>query len=261
RNFRTCSEIAGLMFSRHNLMNYEKRARNTQFSLRRGFARSALACAFIALPVFATHGEAPPPRALNVSGEGVVALPLRFAHITVSVTSREKTAAAAQADTAGRADRLVKTLKAESVSQLKTVRVALHTIVDDKKTGRTVEYFSSNTLSFRVAIERAGRLLDRAVASGADHIDQVQLIPDDAELAAARKQAMAAAAQDAREKADVVLSALGLRAKDIRQINVDVQFASPSPMQTRQRLENSANTPIVGGDTEARAVVHLTVGY
>lgn len=212
--------------------------------------------ALSAPPIFGETQSAP---VLNVTGEGVVSVPVKFARITVSVTSTKKTAASAQADAGDRADRLVRMLKAEQVSQLNTERISLRTIVDNKKTGRTIQYFASNTLSYRVAIERAGKLLDKSVTSGADKIDSVQLIPEDSAVAAARKKAMAAAALDAREKADVVLLALGLRAKQIRQIDVDLQFGSPMPI-TRQSI-SKMRTPVVGGQTEIRVIVRMSVGY
>ncbi|MCR9142163.1 MAG: SIMPL domain-containing protein [bacterium] len=236
-----------------------------QSIFRRNFnlARTLLA-AFCVL-AFASPGallfaeDATQAPTLHVAGEGVVAVPLRYARITLSVTSTQKTAALAQADTAKRADRVVQALQGAGVQDLKTQSIALRTITRDKKTGRIVEYFSSNTMSFRVAIEAAGRMLDRCVEAGANNINQVQLVPDDADLAAARKDAMAAAALDAREKADIVLSALGLRAKVIRQINVDMQFGAPTPMRMQRMSE--ASTPVVGGDAQVRATVRLAVGY
>ncbi len=245
-----------LAFAGYNLMKLSIAPRAMRGIL------TLILCTIWLLPLGAVSAESAAAPALNVSGEGSVALSLRFAQITVSVTSTQKTAAAAQADTAKRADRLVAMLQGAGVERLKTQSIALRRVVHNKKTGQVVEYFSSNTLGFRVPIAQAGEILDRSVKAGANMINQVQLVPDDAEFAEARKQAMAAAALDAREKADVVLSALGLRAKKIQQINVDVGFASPppSPVMRQQSMRESA-TPVVGGDTEVRAIVHLTVSY
>lgn len=218
------------------------------------------ACCFVSATALLAQDATPRP-VLNVSGEGVISIPVKYAEIMLSVTSTKPTAAQAQADAAKRADKLVQMLKGEQVAQLKTVRIALNTLVHDKKTGREVEYFAVNTLSFRVEIDRAGELLDKSVAAGANNIDSVQLIPEDRVLAAARKQAMAAAALDAREKADVVLGALGLRAKQILQIDVDLQFATPYPMRQVMNEMRESTTPVVGGDANVRANVRLSVGY
>ena len=225
-------------------------------------AAALLAFVFGVTPASAQQNEKP---SLHVSGEGVVALPVEFAEIVVSIVSQNKNAARAQAETADRADRVVNMLRGEQVKQLKTVRIHLGTIVHikgkDRDGEREIEYIATNSISFRTDVERAGELLDKSIASGAKNIDSVQLLPSDAALAKARKAAMAAAAKDARDKGDVVLTALGLRAKRISQIHVDANFAMPMPsrMQTMELRESS--TPVVGGDAEVRASVRLVIEY
>jgi hypothetical protein len=230
--------------------------RNLLLALR--YMTLAVVCVLVAQ---APLGAEDPRPVVNVSGEGVVTVPLKFARITLGVSARAKTAARAQADTAGRAEALVRMLKAEQVEGLQTVRIALVPIIEDKKTGREIEYLSTNTLSFRVELERAGELLDKAIQAGANTIDSVGLVPDDQALADARKRALAAAALDAREKARIVLGALGLREKQIVQIDVDVHFSPPIPLQQFRNEIREARTPVVGGESDVRVTVRMAVSY
>lgn len=198
---------------------------------------------------------------LNVSGTGSVVLPVSYAKITLSVSAVDRSAAAAQANTAKRADKLVTMLKKERVNKLQTESISLHTQYRQPKNGaRITEYRSVNTLSFRVPVARAGALLDKSIAAGADLIQSVELRPADEAAEEARKQAMAAAAVDARDKADVVLSALGLRAKQIVQIDVNYQANNPVPLRQMTRVQESL-TPVVGGEASIRATVRIAVSY
>ncbi len=198
---------------------------------------------------------------LNVSGTGSVALPVSYAKITLSVSAVDRSAAAAQANTAKRADQLVTMLQKERVGKLQTESISLRIQSRQPKNGaRITEYRSMNRLSFRVPVARAGELLDKSVAAGADLIRSVELRPDDEAAKEARKQAMAAAAVDARDKADVVLSALGLRAKQIVQIDVNYQANNPVPVRQLARVQESL-TPVLGGEANITATVRMTVGY
>ncbi len=200
---------------------------------------------------------------LSVSGEGVVSVTATHAQIQLGVFSEAKSARAAQAETARKANAVVNMLRGEDASDIETVRISLQPRYERKKTSGETEiegYISTNVLSFRIELKRAGELLDKSVKAGANRIESVQLTADDKVLKQARERALAAAAVDARAQAKIVLDALGLKMKRITQINAGAAFPGPRPYAINQMRE-SADTPVVGGDLEVRANVSMVVEY
>lgn len=215
----------------------------------------------LAGPLAAQTNESKPH--LSVSGEGIVNVTATHAQIQLGVHSEGKTANAAQAETARKANAVVNMLRGEKASQIETVRIALQPRYEHKKSSGETEiigYVSTNVLAFRIEIGRAGELLDKSVKAGANRIESVQLTADDKILKEAREQALAAAAVDARAQAKIVLDALDLKMKRIVQINAGVAFPGPQPYAINQMREG-AGTPVVGGDLEVRANVSMVVEY
>ncbi len=99
--------------------------------------------------------------------------------------------------------------------------------------------------------------------AGATQINGISFVANDEAIAAAQKQALKEATQDARQQADAVFSALGFKSKEIVSIQVNNATAPPPPMFLRAEAAKVADssTPVVGGEQEVEASVTLQISY
>ena len=207
-------------------------------------------------------------RTVSVSGTGQVGVPVAFASIELGVESQAETATAAQAATAAKNQALIQLLESRNVQKLETRSIQLFPIYKRTKTepeNRLVGYRSSNIVSFRVEIPRAGEILDAAVKTGANRLQSLSLIAKDEDLAKARERALALAAKDARKKGDIILGALELEFKDIVRIDASQSTAGPV-YRGRQVLETAAAdsgavTQIRGSEVNVQARVQMVIRY
>jgi hypothetical protein len=130
---------------------------------------------------------------------------------------------------------------------------------------RITGYAANNTVSFRIPTEKAGTLLDNAVKAGATQINGISFVANDEAIAAAQKQALKEATQDAQQQAYAVFSALGFKSKEVVSIQVNNASAPPPPMFLRAEAAKLANadasTPVVGGEQQVEASVTLQISY
>jgi uncharacterized protein YggE len=91
----------------------------------------------------------------------------------------------------------------------------------------------------------------------------VNFTASDEAIAAAQKQALRQATQDAQTQADAVLSTLNLTRKDI--VNIQINAATPPPpmpvLERAALASKAADTPIIGGEQEVQAAVTLQLSY
>lgn len=116
-------------------------------------------------------------------------------------------------------------------------------------------YRATNVLTVRVSdIARVGEVLDGAVAAGANQVLGVQFGLADPD--ALRMDALRDAVQDARTKAQVIASPLGLQVGEV----TDVQEVSgPVPGRTDIAFAPAAaSTPIEPGQLQVQAQVEVT---
>lgn len=203
---------------------------------------------------------------LTVTGRGTEMVTTTLAQVRLGVEARGSTANEVQQEVARRSNSVVALLKSRNVERLETTGINLSpTYRYDNGNQTLTGYTGSNIVSFRVATEKAGTLLDEAVAAGASRIDGVSFVASDAAIAAAQKNALRAATQDAQAQADAVLSALGLTRKEVVNIQVNQAFAPPPrPVFSAQAADMAvakAPTPVIGGDQQVEASVTLQIRY
>lgn len=201
-------------------------------------------------------------RTISVSGEGRIAIEATEAQVQLGVETRGASADAAQAAAARQADSLVTYLRGQSVQRLQTSSISLQPMYDQN--GREITgYIARNTVSFQVPVNRAGTIIDNAVRAGATRIDSLQTLASESAVESARSRALAAAAQDARNQANVVLEALGLAPREIIQINV-AGAALPPPVfveNVRAMADARPTSPVEGGEQIVQANVTLQIRY
>lgn len=206
-------------------------------------------------------------RTLTVKGQGVERIPTTLSKVSLGVQVRGKAANVVQQEAARKSNAVVTLLKSQNVEKLQTTGIRLNPVYSYKDNVRKTQgYEATNTVSFRVPTEKAGKLLDEAIKAGATQIDSVSFVATEEAIIQARQQALKEATQDAQKQADAVFSSLGFTAKEI--VNIQVNNASmPQPrMYQRSAVPNTAMadaapTPVVGGEQEVGASVTLVVSY
>ncbi|MCE2653267.1 MAG: SIMPL domain-containing protein [Planctomycetaceae bacterium] len=167
---------------------------------------------------------APLQPVLTISGSGRVDAKPDFAVVVLGVDIRAKTAAEAASEAAAATEKILAALRplgsgpegmAIKGMKIQTSRVDLAPAYrysnDNGDQRRTLlGYDATSMIRVRIADPAAiGKVMDVAVAAGANRIEGVQF--ELADALKARSEALTLAAQAARSKADVLAAALGLR--------------------------------------------------
>ncbi|MGD1899747.1 MAG: SIMPL domain-containing protein [Phormidesmis sp.] len=220
----------------------------------------------------ATLAQSPAPiaqqseRVLSVTGEGTQMLQTTLTQVSLSVIGEGQTAQDAQQQAAQRQTAVIEWLRSQNVDKLETTGISLNPRYDYTNDRQVLRGYEANqTVSFRIATEQAGAIMDEAVNVGATRIDGVSFVAEDEAIEAARQQALAAAVEDAQQQADTVLSALGLSRQEVVNITIGSTSAPPPrPVQARAMAvaeSDAATTPIVGQEQTIRGQVTLHIRY
>lgn len=192
---------------------------------------------------------------ITVTGSGLIERAPDYAVIHVGVYARESSAANASAkagELMKKVSEAVKALKLEGM-QLQTSEVSLNPAYvwrndNNEQRQELVGYDASTTLRVRVTKPSSvGDVLDAAINAGANRIHGVSFELKDA--LNARQEALGLAATSAREKAEVLARALGMRI--IGPINVTAGNDAAPPWQPMANVASfSRGAPEAGmGDT------------
>jgi uncharacterized protein len=204
---------------------------------------------------------------LTATGKGTVKTPTTLAQVSLGIEIQGKTAQEAQQEVAKRSEALLTLVRSSNVEQLQTTSINLnpvYTTVNNKT--QITGYTASNIVSFRLASDQAGNLLDRSVATGATRIDSISFVATDEAIETARQQALQAATQDAQKQADAVLTSLNLTRRKIISIQVNPSTPPPQPINFAESsmqafAKDTANTVLVGGEQQVQAFVTLQISY
>jgi uncharacterized protein YggE len=205
-------------------------------------------------------------RTLTVTGRGVETIPTTLSQVSLGVEAQGKTAQQVQQEVARRSSAVIALLQSRNVEKLQTTGISLNPIYSyNNNVQRLTGYSATNTVSFRLNTEQAGTLLDEALKAGATRIDGISFVASDTATAAAQKQALREATQDAQQQANAVLSALNLTSKEV--VSIQLNSADP-PQPLRPYLreaaavaKSAASTPVVGGEQQVEASVTLQISY
>ncbi len=207
-------------------------------------------------------------RTLTVSGRGVESIPTTLTEIRLGVEVQRKTITEAQQEAARRSEAVVSLLRSRpQVEKLQTTGITLNPVYSyNNNTQKLTGYIATNTVSFRVATEKIGMLLDDTVKVGATRIDGINFIATDSAISAAQQQALKKATQDAQQQANSVLSSLNLTAKEIVTIQINNTNVAPPPQplfqdRTANLAEAKVATPVIGGEQKVEASVTLQISY
>jgi hypothetical protein len=206
-------------------------------------------------------------RTITVSGQGMESVQTSLTEVRLGVEAQGETAEEVQQEVAQRSNAVVELLRSRSVSKLQTTGINLNPVYDyanDRR--RIIGYAASNTVSFEIATDRAGTILDDAVNAGATRIDGIRFIASDEAIAQAQQAALQEATGAALDQADAVLAALGMTRREV--VNIQVNGANPpqpiffdANVMQRAEAASSAPSPVIGGEQEVQASVTLQISY
>jgi uncharacterized protein YggE len=212
----------------------------------------------------ASYGDQPAPGPSVVSAAGITVVGTGSAKAVPDVaewsfgvrTEGESAAAALRANAAA-AKQLIQTLKGAGIDgdDLRTETVSLYPQMDEM--GRTITgYMASNTVHATIGISKAGEVIDKAVAAGANEVYGPNLRVSDSDAQYA--EAIDAAFDDARMRAEAVARKAGVTLGRPIAI-VEGGGGGPMPVYGRALAETAAaDMPIEPGKQEIQAVLTVT---
>jgi uncharacterized protein YggE len=183
-------------------------------------------------PTTINQAAQPPLRSVSVSGAGTAYLVPDIAYIYVGVHTEKPSAAEAVDENNDQTQTMIEALRDFGIDA-KDIRTTNFSIWPQDKydpmtgtpTGQKV-YVVDNTVYVTIRdLDKLGELLDTVIAAGANTVNSVQF--DVANKDEALKQARADAVKDAREKAEELVDAAGVKLGDVQTISFYDSVAYP----------------------------------
>jgi uncharacterized protein YggE len=188
---------------------------------------------------------------VTVTGTGVAAAVPDRAQISAGVESRAATARAALQANAKAMQKVLDVLESRGGKNVTTQTVSLSTAFDEQ--GRRSGFVATNVASAEATLAGAGALIDAAVAAGANTISGPTLSRTDVD--ALYNQALAAAVDDAAERASVLARAAG---RSLGRV-IGITEAGSAPVAFAAKASAAQDsTPVVSGPQETTATVSVT---
>ena len=235
---------------------------------RRAFASMAAAAVPLGAVTFgqpdaaaAPAWQIPPPPVpmVDVTGYGSVRVPPDMASIVIGVEAQRPTLAEAQAEATTQATAIIDALKSAGVAEqdLRTTDFSVRIVRerqrgdDETQRGEIKGFRVSDAVEVTVReLAKLGRILDDAVAAGANDVRRIAFSLADTAPAAA--QARGRAMDDARAKAEALATAAGVTLGRVLSIS-ETSSLAPTPVA----FETAADG--VSGEV-ARAEVPIAIG-
>lgn len=201
---------------------------------------------------------------VSVSGEGEAKATPDRALVTVGVQTRAATAAAAAAENARKQTAILDTLRKIGYrpEQLSTAGYNVSPEMQYDQQGqrpRVIGYVVSNTVRVEVReIDQAGRVIDAALAKGANEVHGLNFYLSDP--GPSRRAAIADAVARARADAEALAAAAGGRLGQILELSTSpvgpIMFQAKAMLEARA-VASDVSTPIVAGEETVRASVQV----
>lgn len=197
---------------------------------------------------------------LTVTGQGEARVAPDLATIQLGVTTQAASAAEAMRQNSAQQTAVIEALAGAGIEQadVQTSGLNLNPLMDyaEGRAPMVTGYQASNMVSVRVRdVARLGEVLDAIVAAGANEINGISFIRDDA--GASEDEARRAAVADARHKAEVLAEAAGLTLGPVLMLRDTPAMEGPRPMMMETRAASDAKVPIAPGEVALNAMVEM----
>lgn len=208
-----------------------------------------------------------PPATIQVTGRAQVSESPDRVYIDIGVTTQARKVEDATSQNASRLAAVIAAVKqaAGAAAQLTTTEYSIGPDYIYPRNGGTptvVGYSVSNVLQVRLDdLHKVGRVIDSATRAGSNNVQNIRFALRNEQ--APRSEALKEAASNARQDAEALAGALGL--KVVRILSVEEQGAGPRPVPIyaqAMRVEQQAQVPatsIEAGTLDISASVTLTV--
>lgn len=213
------------------------------------------------IPTTITTQTEPPMRTITVSGTGMLTLEPDLAYIYIGIQTQDASASTAMAENTTKAQALISAIKSFEVEakdiQTSNFSISPQPIYDDKYNVIDYTYMVQNTLHVTVRdLAQLGSLLDAAFQAGANTIHSISF--DIGDRTGAVSQARLAAVENARQQADELAAATGVRIGDVQTISY--YDSTPSIVQyveVRAMADSASSVPIESGSMEISTTVTI----
>ena len=225
-----------------------------------------LCLGFAAVASAAPGGQYAEPSVISVSGYGKVVTSPDVVDIRIGIETTAKDAKAAQMENGNKMSSVLAAIKALGVkeSDIKTAFFDLTPIYNypEGKPAEMVGCTATNYIAVRVdEVVKAGNVIEAALNNGANRIDSLSF--DVKEPESLRRAALKDAVRDARNKADILAGALGVRITGIQLVTENVGSVTS---RDNTRLGKNAMdmvaasaivAPLEAGTIDVSATVHV----
>jgi len=227
----------------------------------------------VALLVFATNARAQAdvpentqqePRTLSVNGNGTITLEPDIASINIGVQTEGANAQEAVNSNNEQSQQLFRALSGVGIADedIKTSNFSIYPRQERDNEGQPtgITYVVNNTVSVTVRdLDQIGSILDSAVQVGANTINGIQFDVEDRE--AAQQQAMVAAVENARARAEVLATAADVSLGDVLSIQTYLGSATPIPYEKTFAMADTAASSVPVSPGEMQIMVDVSVVY
>ncbi|MBP9593433.1 MAG: SIMPL domain-containing protein [Steroidobacteraceae bacterium] len=199
-------------------------------------ARAPLALAVVLLPVALAFADEARPRTVSVTGQGEVTAEPDLAHVVLGVEARRPALAEARTEVAAAVERLLALTKSLGIDprlvNATRMQVQPEYRWNEKDRQRVLlGYFVSRQVQVELRnLEQLGTLLERAVDAGANQVSDPVL--DSTRRKDLERDAMTRAVQDARQNAETLARAAGVKLGPVRVLSA----APVGPVMPRYRM-------------------------
>ncbi|HEV2908685.1 MAG TPA: SIMPL domain-containing protein [Candidatus Eremiobacteraceae bacterium] len=201
----------------------------------------------------------PMPPTISVQGDGEVDYTPDEARVTLGVNGEDASAAAATADIAGRANAVIAALKSLGIPAGSITTSGFNLYYRQATETVKAAFVASESVSVKAPVDKTGAAIDAGIRAGANQT--YGLSYETTQRDALYKQAVQRAVKQARDLADAVASAAGVRLGAV--ISISVGGASPPPFapvarMTTMAMAAPAPPPISPGTGTMTATVSVT---
>lgn len=212
-------------------------------------------------PTYITAGEAPMAK-IQVSATGTANMAPDMATVSAGVVTQGTTAREAMVGNAAKMTRVFEELKAAGIEtkNITTSQLSLQPKYNyqNRQAPKIDGYEARNTVSAKTYdLDSVGTMLDALVKAGVNNINGVQFSIKDSK--SAKDKAREDAIREAREKAESMAAAAGVKLGKLKSLSESGGNFNPRPVAYAMEARSAgASTPVAAGEQEISVTVNMS---
>jgi uncharacterized protein YggE len=224
---------------------------------------STLSAQTNALPLQATSNVTSKDHTLAGIGSSTTQVTPDEVILTLGVQTVDKTAKAAASINSATMNKIIEALLAAGVRQNETTTSSFSispTYNSSHGTNNITGFRAANSIQIdSTNTANIAKWIDSAVSKGANSVESIYFKLSDKKLAEVKDNLISLAINDAKNKANIATSALGLKVLGVKSITIN-EFRYPPPLPQQQSFGTSVSskaTPILAGQEQVSASVGM----